>query len=290
MDYQIENSHLAVKIKSKGAELFSIVDQRTQVEYMWSADPKFWAKSSPVLFPIVGTLKENAYHYQNKSYSLSRHGFARDEEFKLEDQQKDSITFLLTSSPSSKEKYPFDFELRIKYEVTDHTLHTHYLVKNSGNTEMYFSLGAHPAFKVPISDALNYEDYYLEFNKSEDIKRWPITREGLIDTTPQPVAMSGNQLGLNRELFVKDALVFKRLSSSHVSLKSKKDKHGLTFNFDQFPFLGIWAQTGADFVCIEPWCGIADSVNHDQELTNKEGIEKLSANQLWSRTWSAELF
>src|SRR5690348_1265651 len=108
MDYQIENQHLSVKIKSKGAELFSIMNNQAQVEYMWGADPKFWAKSSPVLFPIVGTLRENTYRYQNKSYSLSRHGFARDEEFKLENQQKNSITFLLTSSPASKEKYPFD--------------------------------------------------------------------------------------------------------------------------------------------------------------------------------------
>src|SRR6478609_11596681 len=128
MDYQVENQHLSVKIKSKGAELFRILNKQTQVEYMWGADPKFWAKSSPVLFPIVGTLKENSYRYQNKNYTLSRHGFARDEEFQMENQQKDSIVFLLTSSSSSKEKYPFDFELRIKYEVKDQSLSTQYEV------------------------------------------------------------------------------------------------------------------------------------------------------------------
>jgi galactose mutarotase-like enzyme len=287
MDYQIENENLSVKIKSKGAELFSIVNKQTQLEYMWGADPKFWAKSSPVLFPIVGTLKENTYHYQNKSYSLSRHGFARDQEFKLEDQQKDSATFLLISSPASKEKYPFDFELRIKYELKNSSLYTHYQVKNSGMAEMYFSLGAHPAFKVPLSNVLNYEDYYLEFNKSEDLKRWPITKQGLIDDTPQPLFTNANQLALTRELFANDALVFKQLNSTSVSLKSNKDRHGLTFSFKEFPFLGIWAQPGADFVCIEPWCGIADSVNHSQELTVKEGIEKLSQGNSWFRTWQA---
>src|SRR6478735_7748476 len=98
MDYLIENDFLSVKIRSKGAELFSIVNKQPDLQYMWGADPKFWAKSSPVLFPIVGTLKENSYRYQNKSYTLSRHGFARDEEFQMENQQKDSIVFLLTSS------------------------------------------------------------------------------------------------------------------------------------------------------------------------------------------------
>ncbi|HEY5826198.1 MAG TPA: aldose 1-epimerase family protein, partial [Cyclobacteriaceae bacterium] len=137
---------------------------------------------------------------------------------------------------------------------------------------------------------LNYEDYYLEFNKSENAGRWPITKEGLIDSGPQPVITNGNRISLTRELFTKDALVFKQLSSNSVSLKSSKDKHGLTFHFNGFPFLGIWAQPGADFVCIEPWCGIADSVNHNQELTTKEGIEKLNTNESWSKIWSVDLF
>ncbi len=178
MEYQIENNKLVVKIKSKGAELFSIVNKQTDLQYMWGADPKFWAKSSPVLFPIVGTLKDNTYQYQNKKYTLTRHGFARDEEFKVADQQKDAITFLLTSTAASKEKYPFDFELRIKYVVQDQTLSTQYEVKNKGGEEMYFSLGAHPAFKVPLSKELNYEDYFIEFNKTESAERWPITKEG----------------------------------------------------------------------------------------------------------------
>jgi len=290
MDYLIENDFLSVRIKSKGAELFSITNKETLLEYMWGADPKFWAKSSPVLFPIVGTLKDNTYYYQNKKYTLTRHGFARDEDFKIADQQKDSITFLLTSTPASKEKYPFDFELRIKYEVKDQTLSTRYEVKNTGNEEMYFSLGAHPAFKVPLSKEWNYEDYFIEFNKTESAERWPITKEGLIDLKTQTVFADGNRISLTRELFAKDAIVLKELNSTSVALKSNKGKHGLTFYFTGFSFLGIWAQPGADFVCIEPWCGIADSVNHNQELTTKEGIEKLLTNESWARTWRVEFY
>jgi galactose mutarotase-like enzyme len=290
MEYSIENESLLVKIKSKGAELFSIINKHTRMEYMWGADPKFWAKSSPVLFPIVGAMKENKYIYEGKTYSLSRHGFARDEEFKLENQQKDVITLQLSGSPASKAKYPFDFELRITYHLDENSINTKYEVKNSGSKEMYFSLGAHPAFKVPLVKELTYEDYYLEFDNRENAGRWPITKEGLIQSSPEPLLNNSSKINLTRGLFAHDALVFKQLRSQSVSLKSDKDEHGLDFFFPDFPYLGIWAQPGADFVCIEPWCGIADSVNHNQELTTKEGIEKLSNNQLWSRTWSIDFF
>jgi galactose mutarotase-like enzyme len=290
MEHQIENNKLVIKIKSKGAELFSIYNKQTQLEYMWGADPKFWAKSSPVLFPIVGALKDNTYIYKNKRYSLPRHGFARDEEFKAENQQKDSITFLLTSSASSKEKYPFDFELRISYRLKDHSLYTHYEVKNSGNEEMYFSLGAHPAFNAPLAEGMKYDDYYIEFDQNETIGRWPITKDGLISGSSTPLLNNSNRVDLTRELFANDALVFKQTKSSVVSLKTDKDQHGLKFSFPGFPFLGLWTSPGADFVCIEPWCGIADSVNHNQELTAKGGIERLAANESWSRTWSVDLY
>jgi len=286
MDFSIQNGQLIVKIKSKGAELFSIYHKQLQLEYMWSADPKFWAKTSPVLFPIVGTLKDNIYYFNNKSYQLPRHGFARDEEFVAENQQLDSITFLLKGNPTSKEKYPFDFELRVTYGVKGNSLSTSYEVKNTGNEEMFFSLGGHPAFKVPLVDGLNYEDYYLEFNKSEKADRWPITKEGLIKTETQPM-LNGTTIHLSKKLFAEDALVFKHLQSDVVTLKTDRNNHSLTFSFKGFPYLGIWAQAGADFVCIEPWCGHADSVTHDQQLTTKEGIEKLSKGSLWTRSWQA---
>jgi galactose mutarotase-like enzyme len=207
----------------------------------------------------------------------------------MEKQQKESITFLLKSNSASKEKYPFDFELRLIYNLRKNSLITSYEVKNTGNDEMLFSLGAHPAFKVPLIKELNYEDYYLEFNQSEKANRWPITKEGLIKAETQSL-LNGNTINLTRQLFSEDALVFKHLQSDIVSLKTNKNNHGLTFSFKGFPYLGIWAQPGADFVCIEPWCGHADSVNHNMELTLKEGIEKLAANESWSRAWRVEFY
>lgn len=290
MEYIISNNHLQVKIKAKGAELASVVDRKTSVEYMWSANPVFWAKSSPVLFPIVGTLKDNTYRHNDHEYRLTRHGFARDEMFSVAEKYDSSIVFLLASTETSLQKYPFAFELRIIYQLVDNTLTVRYHVKNTDDQDMLFSLGAHPAFAVPLKAELAYEDYFLEFESPETAARWPISKSGLIETEPQSFLQDENKIPLTRYLFLNDALVFKRLKSRQVSLRSDKDTHGIDFLFGEFPYLGIWGQPGANFVCIEPWCGIADSVDHDQELSRKEGVEKLSGNSQWTREWKARFY
>ena len=289
MEYPIENEHLLVKIKSKGAELASIVNKQTQLEYMWGAGPA-WAKSSPVLFPIVGTLKDNTYTYKNKTYQMPRHGFARDEAFEVEQSLKDSITFLLTSSAASLEKYPFHFELRISYQLRQDEVFVTYQVTNAGNEEMYFSIGAHPAFKVPLTNALRFEDYYLQFSRKEKASRWPITKEGLIDLKSTPLLSDTDRLDLTHQLFYEDAIVLKKLNSELIILKTDKDEHGLEFHFKDFPFMGLWAAKDANFICIEPWCGIADSVNHNHDFTSKEGIEKIAAGISWWRSWNVRCY
>ena len=291
MERIIENDHLIVKIKSKGAELFSINGKKTQQEYLWNADPAFWAKTSPILFPIVGTLKDSTYYYNDKAYSLpGRHGFARDEEFTVEDQAKDTITFLLSSTPESLAKYPFAFTLRVQYELKEQFLFTTYTIDNTGEEEMYFSVGGHPAFKVPLADGLKYDDYFLEFNKRENVERWPISKDGLIETEPQPFLQNTNRLPLKHDLFYNEAIVLKDLQSDIISLKSARDAHGFDFHFKGFPYLGIWAQKDADFVCIEPWYGISDSVTHDQQLITKEGIEQLEPGDSWSEGWKVKFY
>jgi galactose mutarotase-like enzyme len=304
--YSIENQQLKVVISPKGAELQSIFHKTHGLEYMWSGDPAFWGKHSPILFPIVGTLKSDTYYYQNKPYSLGRHGFARDMAFEVEEQNPDTITFLLRSSPATRTKYPFAFVLRVIYRLTEDGLTATYRVENgrghgSGDgsangsrdgseAEMYFSIGAHPAFKVPLAEGTAYTDYYLEFNHVETAPRWPISPEGLIEKAPAPLLKDTSRIGLTKELFAADALVFKHLTSTAVSLRSAKTTHGLTVEFSGFPFLGLWAAKNADFVCIEPWCGIADSVDTDQQLVNKEGINKLDAGSTFERTWKLTLF
>ncbi len=290
MSIVLENDHLIVKIKPKGAELTSVFNKKTELEYMWNADPAFWGKTSPVLFPIVGTLKDDTYIYKNKPHRLSRHGFARDMVFEVTDSAAGAAVFTLNSSPQLMENYPFMFRLDIKYTLEANYIHVNYLVTNSGEDDMYFSIGGHPAFKAPMVDNTHYEDYYLEFNEVENVPRWPISSGGLIEDSTKPLLNETNKIQLNKTLFNEDALVIKKLKSDVVSLKCSKHQHGLDFHFDGFPFLGIWAAKNADFVCIEPWCGIADSVTHNQQLVEKEGIEIVNAGKSWSRVWSVKFF
>jgi galactose mutarotase-like enzyme len=285
----ITNAIVSATINPKGAELASLIHNTSQIEYMWSADPAFWGKSSPVLFPIVGVLKDNIFIYEGMEYTLPRHGFARERIFAIENQTEDSVTFLLKSDEDSLKVFPFAFEFRLHYTLDGNRLNVKYAVTNVGDTQMLFSVGGHPAFRVPLVEGTSYEDYYLEFNSEEDLMRWPLSKEGLIETAPDDFSASNNRLPLTKELFYQDALVFKHLKSDSVILKSDKTPHQLAFLFKDFPFLGIWAAKDADFVCIEPWCGIADSVNHTQQLTDKEGINTLNANENFERTWTVEI-
>ena len=286
----IENKLLRAVINPKGAELSGLFNKKEELEYLWNGDPAFWGKQSPVLFPIVGTLKGNSYLYKGGSYQLPRHGFARDRSFEVEKRAGDSKLFLLKSDMETQKVYPFDFEFRIHYSLEENKLIVSYEIKNSGEEDLYFSVGGHPAFKLPLVDNTAYEDYYLEFEKKETAGRWPISGDGLIEKEPVPALNETNILPINKLLFAKDALVFKNLNSSFVKLKSDKTRHGLTFHFPGFPFLGIWAAEGADFICIEPWCGIADTIDSDQQLVNKEGIISLKKGEEFKRVWSAEVY
>ena len=290
MDITLENKDLVVKVHSKGAELYSVVNRNTGLEYMWSGDSAFWGKTSPVLFPIVGTLKDDKFILGGNSYTLSRHGFARDAIFEGRQLAGDKAQFKLKSDETSLKKYPFDFSLTITYSLQADFLHVKYTVENSSKGEMLFSLGAHPAFKVPLTKGTAYEDYFLEFNKSETAPRWPISAKGLIEEKPVNFLNDSERIDLRKEMFYEDAIVLKHLKSDCISLKATTHSHGLDFYFDGFPYIGLWAARNADFVCIEPWCGIADSVSHDQEFAKKEGIEKIGPNTSWSRIWKVRFY
>ncbi|MDF7817687.1 aldose 1-epimerase family protein [Runella sp. MFBS21] len=285
----IQNDFLLVKINPKGAELTSLFLKAAQLDFMWEGNPAFWGKHSPVLFPIVGGLKNNTYYFNQQAYQLPRHGFARDKVFTVEQQENDSVTFIVTHDESTLVVYPFEFAFRIRYVLRDNSLSVSYLVENAGQDTMWFSVGGHPAFKVPLTEGASYEDYSLCFDEREDLARWPLTSEGLIQTEPVLLASQTTDLFLSKALFYEDALVFKNYRSQSVLLYSPKSPHSLRFDFAGFPYLGIWAAKDADFVCIEPWCGIADSVAHTQDITQKEGIIALSSEESFERTWKVTL-
>jgi galactose mutarotase-like enzyme len=284
---QIENDHLVVKINQKGAELQSV--QLNALEYLWQADPNYWGKHAPVLFPIIGELKDGKYIFENKEYHLTRHGFARDKMFEATQTSSSSAIFTLHSNSETLAVYPFRFIFQVQYEIKEHTLYCSYIIQNVNDNDMYFSVGGHPAFRVPLNDKLNYNDYTLEFNKDTSLKRFLLDK-GLTNDKTEIVALDDKKLQIKSSLFYNDAIVLKHISSDQIKLYSDKDPHGLRFRFEGFPYFGIWAAKDAPFVCLEPWCGIADNIHHDYQLTNKEGINQLASGAKWKRTWSVELF
>ncbi|MBS1578815.1 MAG: aldose 1-epimerase family protein [Bacteroidetes bacterium] len=288
--FTISNNYLQIKIASKGAELQSIINKETGLEYMWNADPVFWAKKSPVLFPIVGGLKQNTYLFNNKNYQLNRHGFARDMEFEISYQSSEKIILNIQSSEETLKVYPFHFLFSVVYELVDDKLKVSYVIENIGEEAMYFSVGAHPAFKVPLIEGTNFNDYFLQFNCVENTNKWPLSKDGLIELTSVPLLNNSTKLSLYKELFYSDALVFKHLASDEISILSNKTKHGVSVGYKGFPYMGIWSARNADFICIEPWCGIADSVNTTQQLTEKEGINILASKQKFEASWFAKFF
>lgn len=285
----LENDYLKAGIAAKGAELQGLFSKETNIEYLWNGDPDFWGKHSPVLFPIVGSLKNDTYRYEGKDYKLLRHGFARDQVFHEEQISNTEAIFTLTQSEETLKVYPFHFELKLKYKLIDRKLNLTYEVSNTGRGELLFSLGAHPAFAVPNTPKTSYKDYYLAFNDDDQLKYWKLA-DGLVANETEKIKLGGHNLKLKHSLFYNDALVFKTLKSNCISLLNTRNDYGLHFHFEDFPFFGIWAATDAPFICLEPWCGIADGVAHDQELTHKEGIIKLTAGETWERFWEVECF
>lgn len=281
MNITITNQGLTAVINPQGAELTSLKDNNN--EYIWEGNPEFWGKHSPILFPIVGTLKDNTYNLNGKQYSMSRHGFARDNHFAVKEHDSRSVTFSLLPNEETKKQFPFDFELELKYTLNGKTLLLDYTVRNTGTAEMPFSIGAHPAFALPG----NFEDYSLTFEKDEPLVSSQLESDLISDKTVIIPANEG-KLPLSYSLFENDALIFKTLQSNHVEI-AKKGIPLLKVAFENFQHLGIWTKQNAPFICIEPWQGYSDAYNANGNLNNKEGIIVLEPGKEFNTGFSIEI-
>lgn len=277
----ITNSQLTATINTLGAELISLV--KNNINYIWNIDETYWDKTSPVLFPIVGRLKNDSYSFNKKTYQLPRHGFARNMEFSFDKKSNSQVIFELNETEETKAIYPFSFKLLMAYTLMDNELVIEYFVRNQSDEVLPFSIGAHPAFA--ISDKL--ENYSLQFNAADTFETHHLENESFIGKTTL-VDTKNNTITLNYALFEKDALVFKSLKSNEVILKNK-DKSILKVNYDHFPYLGIWTKQNAPFLCIEPWCGLADAINHNGKLEEKEGMNHLPAGEDFLRAIRIEI-
>jgi len=285
---QIENEQVKASVLGLGAELKSLVDKQSGKEWMWQADPAFWGKTSPILFPIVGALKENRYLFEGNKYNLPRHGFAREMNFDVCEHAGHLVVFGLSSSDETRALYPFEFDLEVEYCLEGMALRVEYRVKNSSAKEpMWFSLGAHPAFAIEVNGDKSYSDYQLYFEQDEVLNLHPL-HDNLLRRKAQILPLEKGLLPLSYPLFYNDALVMTDLKSERIVLMNSQDDRKLTFSFVDFPHFGIWAAKDADFVCLEPWSGVADFEDHNGELTQKFGINRLEPQGLWSAEWKVE--
>jgi galactose mutarotase-like enzyme len=280
---KISNSKLSVQIKSKGAELFSLKNKVTQREFIWEGNSDFWGKHSPVLFPIVGTLKNNTYRFENKEYQLPRHGFARDLEFKIVYQTENEVIFLLSSDENTAKLFPFKFELQMHYILIDATLKLSYSVKNLDNKTLPFSIGAHPAFALPFE----FENYSLQFEHQETLKSCTLENDLLSDKTFE-IKLENKNLPLSYSLFANDALIFKTLKSKFITIVETENP-SLKISFSDFKNLGIWTKPNAKFICIEPWLGYSDTIHSNGNLSEKDGIQIVKENQTFCCSFSIEI-
>ena len=279
----ISNSKLSAQITTAGAELISLKSIATNLEYIWEGNPEFWGKHSPILFPIVGTLKNNSYTYNDEQFQLLRHGIARNLNFSLIHTTDNQAVFSLKSSEVTKKDYPFDFELQLTYTLLDSKLEFNYTIINNDKVPIPFSIGAHPAFTLPNA----FESYSLEFNQQETLKCFTLENDLVSDNTFD-IALINKKLPLTYSTFENDALIFKSLQSRTITIL-ENNKPLLKVSFDDFKNLGIWTKVGAPFVCIEPWLGYSDTVHATGNLFEKEGILVVAAQERFECGFSVEI-
>ena len=290
MKYQLENDKFSFQVNQIGAELCSFKSKKHNLEFIWQGNPEYWASTAPVLFPIIGALKDGVYTHEGIEYTVPKHGFIRNNEnLVVWNNSKEEITFSYASNNERKESYPFVFEFEITFTLKGNVLEVMHIVTNKGNTEMLFSLGGHPAFNCPMFPDESYEDYYLEFDKVQTLNSPVLSISGLLTDETVLVIKNVNRLDLTEDLFANDALIFKNIASKKVALKSKNHTHSVILEYSDFKNLGVWAKQKAPFVCIEPWLGVTDHENSTGVFKEKEGIISLPKGEKYKAVFTIEI-
>ena len=268
MKIQLENDTLKAEILSKGAELKSLVTKEDGQEYLWEADPAFWGKTSPILFPFIGKLEGAAYLYNDRRYEMEKHGFARDMDFSVKEQEKDRVVFFIKSTEETLRKYPFPFCLEVEYCLGENGIEENVKVYNVGTETMYYSLGGHPAFACPLVMASgrvgSRRDSFIRLYGVEDQKEVEASvisvPQGFITGETYRVALENNTFPVTEHTFDQDAVVLASQGVTAVGIVDKNGKEYVHVETD-CPVWGIWSMPdqAASYICIEPWWGICDS-------------------------------
>lgn len=288
----IQNSQLIIKINQWGAELHSIKRVGNAHEYLWQGDSSSWGRQAPVLFPFVGRLKNNQYCFAGKKYHQTQHGFARDCRFVIVGQSADRVSLRLTDTEKTRQVYPFRFSLTITYQLQKQRLLVSYRIVNHGQQLMYYALGAHPGFNVPFSKDSSFESVQLSVSPA---KTYPqIKLVGPYNDMQHPTELDLRRPHqLCHHDFDQDALILvANYQPLTVTLNEPASGHGVSVHLDQAPFVGIWSSypSKGNFVCIEPWWGIADNVHADGQLEHKNVIHRLPGDHRDNYHFSIEPF
>lgn len=283
---KLENQRLCVEISEMGAEVTRIYDKKKGAELLWEADPVYWKRHSPVLFPNVGKTYRNTVLINGTHYPTSQHGFARDSVFKCICKKDDSASFLFASSDETKEVYPFDFELIISYSLQESSLRVEWEVRNAGDEDMYFTIGGHPAFRFAKSEEKK-TDYILRFPGKEKLRYVLIDpNEAAVDPADvHTIDLQDGCCPVTEEMFENDALIFDDGQIEEAWICHKDGTPYVGMKCEGFPNFGIWSVKDAPFVCLEPWMGRADDIGFDKELAEKPNVNKAAPGESFRKEY-----
>ncbi|MDE7341845.1 MAG: aldose 1-epimerase family protein [Lachnospiraceae bacterium] len=283
--FQIGNEKITIQIDSMGAELKSLKRVDTGTEYMWEGNPAFWKRTSPVLFPLVGGLKNGEYLHDGRRYPMGQHGFARDRQFQLKSQTNREIWFTLGSDEESLQEYPYEFLLELGYELQENMVIAKWKVTNPASGELHFSIGGHPAFRCPILEDTKQTDYRIRFDTKEKVISG-IIQNGLMSDEKEVYPLENGYLRITEHLFDRDALVIEEDQSKEVALVKPDGRVYLTVRFDA-PLFGIWSPPGknAPFICIEPWYGRCDGINFTGTWEERKWGQRLASGESFEASY-----
>lgn len=272
---ELRSKDLVARIDPQGAQL-SVLQDRDGRDLLWNGDATFWAGRAPILFPIVGALANGRYRLGERTYELPRHGFARGKRFDVVKADPVEAVFRLDADDSTLTVYPFPFELDVEFRVLGATLSLIATIRNRGDSAMPTSFGLHPAFRWPLPYDQPRSSHVIEFEREETAPIRRLDKSGLIIPEAIPNPIQGRSLVLDDALFQHDALIFDQLRSHSVSYGSQSGPR-IVVAFPDAPYLGLWMKPGANFICIEPWHGIADPQSFAGDFTAKPGVLNVPA-------------
>lgn len=283
----LENEKLRVSINSKGGELWSICDKEG-CEYLWQGDSNYWSDRAINLFPYIGRMTEKKYRVEGKEYSMPLHGFVKDMELEVTEHTENHITFTLKANEETKGQYPYDFEYSVTYLLEQNELKITYFVTNKENKTMYFAVGGHPGFMVPLEQNLTFEDYYLEFSEEKKAIRINFSEDCFVTGKDTEFRFTnGRYIPLTHELFDEDAIVLKDMAKQ-VTLGTKKGRKQVTVSCPDMDYLGFWhmPKMDAPYVCIEPWSSLPSRKGRIEELEKQENLITLYPKSSYQNSWS----